>query len=888
MATTLDRLRAALAGRYEIEKEIGAGGMATVFLGHDLKHDRDVAIKVLHPDLGAALGGERFLSEIKTTAKLQHPHILPLLDSGEADSLLYYVMPFVVGESLRQRIDRERQLPINEAIRFAKEVASALDYAHRQGVIHRDIKPENILIHDKQALVADFGIALAVTAAGGGRLTQTGLSLGTPQYMSPEQAMGERTIDARSDIYSLAAVTYEMITGDPPFAGSSVQAIVAKIMTEKPTAMSLLRETVPLSVEDAVTVGLSKLPADRFATADEFSKALSDNTGSFARSTTIQRSGPGRRRVDLVAQRAFLPVVAIALVASALALWGWLRPGPPKQVIRNEISLDSTQALTGGWSRIALSPDGSTLVFTGGPDSKLYLRRRDELSATPLPGTEGAVAPFFSPDGNQVGFTTASYVLRVVSTRGGPPITLNDSIVGRAGSSWGTDGFIYLPTKDNNRIIRLAPAPGAPAVSVTVLDTVGGEVAHRLPDVLPNGKGAIFTIYYGGKGKSGTAIAVVDFATHKHTVLVSALGGRYSPSGHLLYVTENGTLMAAPFDQNKMRLTGEPVAIAQDLRVGTIGATDLAVSRNGTLVYVGGGAISNLRPVWVSRDGKEKVVDSVWRGFIGSPSLSPDGNRVAFTKFDGIRSDIWVKQLDRGPELKLTFSNRNNEYPAWTPDGKSVTYFGGGNELMTKRADGSAQEVVQLHGPRLMAESRWSHDGKWLVFRTNTSGIGVGDIFAIRPGVDTAPIPIATSPSALELAPTLSPDDRFLAYSSNETGRTDIYVVPFPNTQAAKWTVSATGGLEPLWSHSGKELFFRDVAGNMMTAEVSTSPTFSVRLTKMLFRGTRFSTSSSHTSYDVSTDDKRFLMIGPVGTNAIDRIIVVDNWFDELRSKFKK
>src|SRR5438552_323727 len=229
------RLTSALADRYEVQREVGAGGMATVYLARDIKHDRDVAIKVLHPDLGAALGSERFLSEIKTTAKLQHPHILPLLDSGEADSLLYYVMPFVVGESLRARIERERQLPINEAVRITREVASALDYAHRHGVIHRDIKPENILLHDGQALVADFGIALAVSAAGGGRLTQTGLSLGTPQYMSPEQAVGERTIDARSDIYSLGAVTYEMLTGDPPFAGSTVQAVVAKIMTERPT-----------------------------------------------------------------------------------------------------------------------------------------------------------------------------------------------------------------------------------------------------------------------------------------------------------------------------------------------------------------------------------------------------------------------------------------------------------------------------------------------------------------------------------------------------------------------------------------------------------------------------------------------------------------------------
>src|SRR5215208_4591583 len=274
MSDVAARLTNALADRYRVERELGAGGMATVYLAHDLKHDRDVAIKVLHPDLGAALGSERFLSEIRTTARLQHPHILPLLDSGEADGLLYYVMPLVTGETLRQRLEREKQLPIDDAISIAREVADALGYAHGLGVIHRDVKPENILLRDGHALVADFGIALAVQTAGGARMTQTGLSLGTPQYMSPEQAMGERTIDGRSDVYALGAVTYEMLVGDPPFGGSTVQAIVAKVLTERPTAPRAVRDTIPPSVERAVLRALSKLPADRYPTAEKFAEAL--------------------------------------------------------------------------------------------------------------------------------------------------------------------------------------------------------------------------------------------------------------------------------------------------------------------------------------------------------------------------------------------------------------------------------------------------------------------------------------------------------------------------------------------------------------------------------------------------------------------------------------
>ena len=274
MPETQSRLQLALSDRYRIEREIGAGGMATVFLAQDLRHDRRVALKLLRPELSAVIGAERFLAEIKLTANLQHPHILPLFDSGAADGFLFYVMPYVEGESLRSRLNREKQLPVAEAVRIATEVASALDYAHRHGVVHRDIKPENILLHDGQALVADFGIALAASKAGGNRMTETGMSLGTPHYMSPEQAMGEREITARSDVYALGVVLYEMLTGDPPFTGSTAQAIVARVLTETPRPILPQRHTIPPEVEAAILTALEKLPADRFASAAEFADAL--------------------------------------------------------------------------------------------------------------------------------------------------------------------------------------------------------------------------------------------------------------------------------------------------------------------------------------------------------------------------------------------------------------------------------------------------------------------------------------------------------------------------------------------------------------------------------------------------------------------------------------
>src|SRR5687767_6853057 len=371
MTATLDRLTAALAGRYRIERELGQGGMATVHLAEDVRHHRKVALKLLHPELSAVIGPERFLKEIELTANLQHPHILPLFDSGTADGQLFYVMPFVEGESLRGRLERERQLPIADAILIAREVADALHYAHERGVVHRDIKPENILLQGGHALVADFGIALAVQHAGGQRMTQTGLSLGTPHYMSPEQAMGDRTLDARSDIYALGAVTYEMLTGDPPFTGSSAQAIVAKVLTERPSPPSTMRDTVPAGVEVAVLRALAKLPADRFASASEYKAALADlTTGSVPRSGVARTASARSRWRDPVVQG-----VPAGNERLGITLAMVLKRAPPEPFpVRTEITGVMETAKGNGPSKpfdlappgsATLSPDGHAIAFVG-------------------------------------------------------------------------------------------------------------------------------------------------------------------------------------------------------------------------------------------------------------------------------------------------------------------------------------------------------------------------------------------------------------------------------------------------------------------------------------------------------------------------------------------
>ncbi len=526
MADQFDRLAAALADRYTVERELGAGGMATVYLAEDLKHHRKVAVKVLRPELAAVLGAERFLKEIEVTANLQHPHILSLYDSGEADSFLYYVMAYVEGDSLREKLNRERQLSVDEAVEISRSVALALQYAHERGVIHRDIKPENILFQARQAVLADFGIALAVSAAGGIRLTETGLSLGTPQYMSPEQATADRELDARSDIYALGTVTYEMLVGEPPFTGPTAQAVMAKVLTERPKLATASRETVPGHIATAIHKALAKLPADRFGSAQEFVDALV-NPNLAAGPVSI-----GQSPVRVASLTRWLwPVVSLGLVA--LAAWGWLRSEPPSLVMRFNVTLPGLGPIDVGRTT-ALSPDGSKFVHIGVNERgvrEVYLRATDELASSPLFGTAaGALSPFFSPDGESVGFGTFDFQIVKVAVAGGPPVSLADSAA-LSGADWGPDDRIYFTHLATRGLARV-PASGGPVQRVAAPDTARGETEYRWPAVLPNGRGALFTIWHAVEDEA--EIGVVDFGTGTVRVLTPGTYPRYTASGHLV------------------------------------------------------------------------------------------------------------------------------------------------------------------------------------------------------------------------------------------------------------------------------------------------------------------------------------------------------------------
>ena len=895
MTDVLDRLTRALADRYRIERELGAGGMAAVYLAHDLKHDRKVALKVLRPELAAVIGADRFLNEIKVTANLQHPNILALYDSGEADAFLYYVMPYVEGETLRQRMDRERQLSVEDALQIAREIAAALEFAHQRNVVHRDIKPENILFQGGQAVVADFGIALAVSQAGGTRLTETGLSLGTPHYMSPEQATGDRELDARSDIYSLGAVIYEMLTGEPPHSGKSVQAIVAKILSERPSPITQTRDMVPANVDAAVQKALAKSPADRFASAAKLAEALVNPRFTLGGTAAGPTAGVGAER----AGRAWLLMSILAattVLATATAIWFALaREEEPVRRFRYALPPRQELSASAIGHRIALSPDGRRIAYVGPGEEtgRIWVRDLDQLDAVPLPGSEGASSVSFSPDGERVAFVVrfgSGFALRVASVRGTPPVTLLDSAVSGGGTAWSADDYLYFDGAE--RGLERIPASGGRREQVVTLDRDAGEVGFAWPEPLPNGKGLIFRRRLAAQGAREHDLMVLDLHTGVRRLLTRAVGGRYAASGHLLYVTWDGTLFAAPFDQERLTLAGDAVPIAQGLRVGGFGATELSVTRDGTLLYTAGASAGVSQLYWRRRDGSGEFVDPNWPGglLVRSLTLSPDARQLVFDAFAmevSIVADVWVKQLDRGPISRLTFSSEVVS-PVWSADGRSVLYVsapdsparasGAANAVYIKPADGTGAPRLVATTPHLVSDLATLPDGSAVLLGAIDQGTTRGDLMLARIDTDANPTPLLAEPYG-ESDPAVSPDGRWLAYVSNESGRDELFVRPLPDVASARWQVSVSGGREPRWARDGRELYYVGPEGTLIAARIEADPTFRVRSQESLF------TLPGTPLYDVAPDGRFIVVEAADATGAAGDVILVQNFFEELQVK---
>jgi eukaryotic-like serine/threonine-protein kinase len=586
-------------------------------------------------------------------------------------------------------------------------------------------------------------------------------------------------------------------------------------------------------------------------------------------------------------------------VLAGLAAWGWLRSpaAPARAPVRYHLQLPFEVALGNDFgNNLTLSPDGTRLVYASATDGtpRLWMLERHQLEPKLLPGTEQAHQPFFSPDGTRVAFITWDRQLKIVSLGGEPPTTLIDSGIVRGGGAWGDDGYLYLSAGsartglDARGLVRVSAIGGA-LEPVTRLDSARYEVAHYFPVVLPGSRGVVFSINRERLYDAQTAeIGVVDLRTGTHRTLLQGTSARWSPTGHLVVVRADGALVAAPFDPRKLELTGPATPLLDGVRVEDLSSTDIALSASGTLVYEPGDANTQAwQPVWVTRDGQATPVDPGWTGRFRFPSLSPDGTQLAITVVDA-EQQIWIKQLDRGPLSKLTFEGRANQRPAWLPDGRSVAYVSDARSVtdaFIKRADGSAQaELLLLHKDVAVQEIEWSRDGHWAVVRLgNQPG---GDLAAWRPGTDTAPAPLLAGPFD-EANPTLAPNGRWIAYTSTESGRYEVYVRPFPDASSAKWQVSRDGGTQPLWSHSGRELFFVDGERQLVAVEVLQTPAFSLGERRVLFSTVGYSGGDGHRGYDVTRDDQRFIMIRSLTADETSgtSLIVVDNYLTELRQK---
>ena len=877
---TIDQLTESFAGNYRIERELGTGGMATVYLAADLKHDRKVAIKVLKPELAAVLGAERFVVEIKTTASLQHPHILPLFDSGTAEGQLYYVMPYIQGETIREKLNRETQFGVDEAVRIAREVADALDYAHRHGVIHRDIKPENILLHDGRAMVMDFGIALAVSAAAGGRMTETGLSLGTPHYMSPEQATAEKEITPRSDIYSLACVLYEMLAGQPPHIGGAAQQVIMKIITEQPQPVSSLRKSVPPNVTAALAKALEKVPADRFENAKAFSDALASS--SFTLATTAVQAGRAGRTLTPALVAAGAAAVIVAAVGG-LVFGRATAPGPPTPISQFVIELpDSISSVNRccGPSQL-LSPDGRTVVFVGmkGGTGALYRRSVDRLDAEKIPGTDEATSPTISADGRWLAFELGGQ-LKKLPLAGGPvvPIASVGSGAGQAqlaGATWMSNDTIVFSNSGQHNSLWMVAASGGQPTRVPIRDTVG---LYRYPSGLPGGRYVLAQMRHPGISLEDARIVAVELKTgHVDTVAVAAVA-RYS-SGFLVMASADGTLLVQPFDIATRKSTGPGTALSPRASVSAATLPEFAVSDSGWLEYEAARGTDGNEALRVLNGSADSVVLSGGpsNGDFEDPAISPQGNRIMLRYGQGLMGDLWLFDMTSRTQNRFTVGGAAD--PVWSRDGKRVAYYARARAGATEGI--YIRSVDQTSAPQLLMSgtlvpNSWTADDRSVVFGTGVLG-GRQDIGMVTIG-DTVPKWLVKNEFS-HRQPQVSPDGTRLAYTSNRTGTAEVYVQPMAG-DAVPVLVSTNGAHSPRWSRDGRILYYVSLSSReLIAASFAPGPGITVSSRSVVSRVmTRADINVYNTNWDLFPDGKRVLYIDQSGGSDRRRIVLIQNW----------
>ncbi len=893
---------------YKLVAKLGEGGMGIVYKADDTKLNRQVALKFLAQHLlDDEEAKERFLREAQAAAALHHPNICPVHEIDEVDGKTFISMAFLEGDTLEDRI-AEGPLSIKDALDVARQVADGLDAAHEKGVFHRDIKPANIMVDAKgRATIMDFGLARLTEAS---RLTKTDAAMGTVAYMSPEQGQG-MDVDGRTDIWALGCVLYEMVSGQRPFQGQYDQALLYEIVHEEVAPLTSIRAGVPMELEFIVGECLAKDRDDRNGTAQEVSRKLrtlaeklKSGHSTILRSTQTTGAVPatmaagqtvnptealppdavvvGKRRLQAVYGLAGL----FALAFFGLLAFNLTQTPPESTVTRFSFAPERLGPSS------SISPDGKYILYTAQTDgeSSLWLRPLGDESVGQLAGTEGEIGGFWSPDSSWIGFGTATELKRV-SIDGGSPITLCElpgtGYFALLGGTWSPDDE-RIVFSSGLQLYEVAARGGQPEL---LFDSSDSPRPYALqPHFLPTGRGPAALVYHAGISTSDNWVAVLNLETGERRELGPGHRPVYSQDGYLIHgptdIAEPG-LWAWPFSLETLEQT------ADSFPISTVGL-DATLSRDGTLAYLDQTGRSSPRTlVWRNRTGELLETVGQPQG-MAHPALSPDSQRVAVRSRESGNLDIWVHDLTRSTKTRLTFEDVNETQPAWSPSGREIAYrhieTGPGDTLMRKSADGTGEAVVLVESESDLDWPAWSHDGRYLVYREDNSETG-RDILYVELGTDgnaSEPVTFLSTP-ANEDQPQLSPDGRFLAYVSDESGRTEIYVQPFPNG-AGKWQVSVNGGDQIRWSSDGSELFYAE-GSTLMAVSVSTEQGFTLGQPQMLFASPDLALATGGgRGYDVSADGQRFMMTAPVhegddGEVEPPAIRVVENWYEEFRDR---
>jgi eukaryotic-like serine/threonine-protein kinase len=883
-------------GPYELVAPVGAGGMGEVYRAKDTRLDRTVAVKVLPAHLSSSPESrQRFEREAKTISQLSHPHICALYDVGREGETEYLVMEYLEGETLSDRL-LKGALPFEQVLRYGIEIADALDKAHRQGIAHRDLKPGNVMLTKSGVKLLDFGLAKAVAPAAarsgasltalptqtGRDLTAEGTILGTFQYMAPEQLEG-RDADGRTDLFAFGAVLYEMATGKKAFSGRSQASLISSIMSSEPAAISTLAPMTPPAFDRVVRTCLAKDPEDRWQTAHDIAVQLKwvaeGSQGGIA-------ARPAAPRWARLAWGAFAVAAIAALVLGALlARRGHEQPA----AFRSSILPPEKTSFEFRSSPMAVSPDGQQIAFVAQPAEgarQLWLRAFDALEARPLVGTEGANRPFWSPDSRFLGFF-AGGKLKKIAVSGGSPQTLCEAPSGRGGT-WNRDGVILFVPSTGERVYRVADSGGT-ASPVTRIDESGGEVGHTWPFFLPDGRHFLFVSYAARAPRleDASSVFLASLDSNERRLLFHARSNvAYVPMspaashGHLLF-WQSGALLARPFDAKRLRLTGEAFPVAEQVRfVGASGTAIFSASETGVLAYQSSphGELSQL--LWFDRSGKE--LESVGRAAdYFHPRLSHDGRRIAVAIIDPqtANSDIWVYDLERRVSTRLTFGPAVNIFPVWSPDDERIVFDSnrkGFHDLYQRAASGTGQDELLLSSATHKFPTDWSAVTGLIAFFTT---LPAADIWTLSVA-DRKATPFLATPFQ-EGSPQFSPDGRWMAYGSTESGTPEVFVQTFP-ASGGKWQISTGGGFYPRWRRDGKELYYIAPDGELLAVEVATGSGFAAGKPKPLFR-TRIKVFDIGFQYDVSADGNRFLINTLDENAATSSITVMQNWTAELR-----